>query len=948
MVVVMIAINRRIDRGPVRIRTLGSARGGGRSLRTALLAGASLIALAALGAPEASGACSGATQAISAPTTGPINSNGGPITVGAAGTVYYGVSALSCSITALTNSGTITGAPGYYGPLAAGVISATGVTIGTITNNEGGTISGRNESGYTGGFGVSNSGTIKTLTNNGAINGGSATGALVGGGGVGVSNPGTIGSLTNTGTISGGNAAVAGGTGGAGVSNSHQITTLTNYGTIGGGKGVPTNYPVSEAGLSGAGVSNAASATIGSLINEKGGMIGRSGSSAGIGVSNAGTITKLSNSGTIIGGIGVLGAGVSNTGTITTFSNSGTIRGGIASAFISATGGLVNTGQIMTLTNTGAIVGRAGTAGVSNALTQSYGGTPEINQLDNFNKIQGGAGAAGVLNSQVSTIGTLNNAKGGTIAGGNGVPPATGAGGAGGPGVSNAAITGVSNGVITTLTNSGTITGGAGGSGSSPGAGGAGVLNAGMIGSTSIASSGLINNKGASILGGSGASGGGAGGVGLSNSGTITALTSKGTIGGGGGGSGGGAGGAGVANSATITTVTNSGIISGGGGGRSVTGGAGGAGVNNSGTIGSLTNSGHVFGGAGAEGGMGGGGQGGAGVLNAGGVTTLTNTGQISGGGGGVGAVHGAEGDGVVNFGVITTLTNSGTIEGSAGVLNSFFIGTLDNKAGGVISGAQFGVENLGAGTIGSLHNAGTISGGAYAIYSPGSLPGFGLIEQYTNTGQTNGNVLIDPSTPFVITGGSGKSFGLFAGGTITIGGGGLVFRGNTDLADKTVVDDGTGTVTNEGVLRFATPETIFGDFDQSESGVLDFELAGDSYGQYGALTVTKGATLNGELALDLIDGFRLAAGDAFDLMTFGADPGNFSGISVNGVACSGGLPDIWSCSVGFNLDVTLGPSGLDITVASIPEPSTWVMLATGFLGLAGLGLCSRRKVSPS
>jgi PEP-CTERM motif len=939
----MIAINRRTDKDPVRVRPLGSSRGGRRSLRTALLAGASLIALAALGAPGAARACSGATQAISAPTTGPINSNGGPITVGAAGTIYYGVSAVSCSITALTNSGAITGAPGYYGPLAAGVTSATGVTIGTITNSKGGTISGRNESGYNGGFGVSNSGTIKTLTNNGAINGANATETLVGGGGTGVSNPGTIGSLTNTGTISGGNAAFAGGTGGAGVSNSHQITTLTNYGTISGGKGV---RPVPGVGPGGAGVFNATGATIGSLINKTTGMIlGASGSTAGAGVSNAGTITKLSNSGTIAGGTGVLGAGVSNTGTITTFSNSGTIRGGIANAFISATGGVVNTGQIMTLTNTGSIVGRAGAAGVSNTLMQGYGGTPEISQLDNFNKIQGGAGAAGVLNSQVSTIGTLNNAKGGIIAGGQGA-----ASGAGGPGVSNAAITGVSNGVITTLTNSGTITGGAGGSGSSPGAGGAGVLNAGMIGSTSIASSGLINNKGASIAGGSGASGGGAGGVGVSNSGTITALTNKGTIGGGGGGSGGGAGGAGITNSATITTVTNSGIISGGGGGRSVTGGAGGAGVNNSGTIGSLTNSGHIFGGAGAEGGMGGGGQGGAGVLNAAGVTTLTNTGQISGGGGGIGAVHGAEGDGVVNFGAITSLMNSGTIEGSAGVLNSFFIGTLDNKAGGVISGAQFGVENLATGIIGSLDNAGTISGGAYAIYSPGSsIPGFGLIGQYANTGKTNGNVLVDPSTPFVITGGSGKSFGLFAGGTITIGGGGLAFRGNTDLADKIVVDDGTGTVTNEGVLRFAKPETIFGNFDQDESGMLDFALAGDAVGQYGALTVTKIATLDGELALTAVDGFHLAAGDTFDLMTFGEDPGSFTGVSLGGVACTGGLSSFWSCgAAGFNLDISLTASGLDVTVAGVPEPSTWALMAIGFLGLAGLGLRGRMRAAAS
>jgi hypothetical protein len=195
--------------------------------RAALLAGASLIALAAFGAPDVARACVPTPQTISTPTGGPVLSNGGAITVTSSGSIAGspdGVDAPTCSVSTLMNSGSISGAGGAAGaPGGVGVSNAKGVTIGSLANNASGTIIGGNggaTSSAPGGAGVSNAGAIMTLTNSGQIsggNGGFGPGLIGGPGGAGVSNAGAITTLTNSGRISGGAGASFTGAGGAGV-----------------------------------------------------------------------------------------------------------------------------------------------------------------------------------------------------------------------------------------------------------------------------------------------------------------------------------------------------------------------------------------------------------------------------------------------------------------------------------------------------------------------------------------------------------------------------------------------------------------------------------------------------------------------------------------------------------------------------------------------------------
>jgi PEP-CTERM motif len=306
--------------------------------------------------------------------------------------------------------------------------------------------------------------------------------------------------------------------------------------------------------------------------------------------------------------------------------------------------------------------------------------------------------------------------------------------------------------------------------------------------------------------------------------------------------------------------------------------------------------------------------------------------------------------NGSIEINVLTGAVVRGGSGESAGI--HFLDGaanTLDN-AGMIttLSGVN-GVAVRSDGGLVDITNTGSIVGATRL--NPG--PGESAPETIANSGRIVGDVDVGDPGGLVIQGGTGSTFGSLTGGAITIRDGSLTFAGgNTALGDAIAVDGGAGTVTNDGRLMVTAPIALTGNFDQSRTGSLDLMLSSQSASA--RLSIAGAVSLAGDLQIDLASGFHLKAGDIFDLIGFdGALAGRFEALSLDGSACAAFGADDWRCG-GNVLDLSMSRGlldSVDLNVVSavgpgaVPEPSTWVMLGVGFLGLGALA--QRRRSNP-
>ena len=216
--------------------------------------------------------------------------------------------------------------------------------------------------------------------------------------------------------------------------------------------------------------------------------------------------------------------------------------------------------------------------------------------------------------------------------------------------------------------------------------------------------------------------------------------------------------------------------------------------------------------------------------------------------------------------GVGTLRLQGGTIVGGTLVLGSLGSppvavlgsGTLD----GVTLASGVGLA-LGSGMSLTLRNGLTLDGvitltigGAVSAFGSQTLGGVGEVVLATSS-------FLLPSAGTTLTLGAGLT--VRGAGTVGSSSAQLVNQGTirADLAGQTLA---AANLTNAGVVRVNAGAviTVTGNFTTQAGGTVSVGIGGTATSQFGRITITSAAALDGTLVADLVSGFVPAAGDRF------------------------------------------------------------------------------------
>lgn len=290
---------------------------------------------------------------------------------------------------------------------------------------------------------------------------------------------------------------------------------------------------------------------------------------------------------------------------------------------------------------------------------------------------------------------------------------------------------------------------------------------------------------------------------------------------------------------------------------------------------------------------------------------------------------------------------------------------TLDDASINATSLANYGsVTNMANSTLTLGPNLGVT--GKYL-----SLAGAGSITNNTSVvSHLGGNWLVSPSQNLT-NNASGliEADGAVSGSTVRINTAAFSNAGTVEAANGATVYVGTTTATpavNTGAVMVGAGSTMIfnSTFAQTDAGALDVAYTASSDPNvvvgHGLATVKGAATLGGALNISFVGpaagGDYLASpgetGTSFDFLTFGTltntdlgtlfsneytDNGNYF---INGIAADniGASPAVYQ--------LTENGNALHLTLQTLaaPEPSEWMDLALGMLGLTGLAFRARKR----
>jgi hypothetical protein len=269
----------------------------------------------------------------------------------------------------------------------------------------------------------------------------------------------------------------------------------------------------------------------------------------------------------------------------------------------------------------------------------------------------------------------------------------------------------------------------------------------------------------------------------------------------------------------------------------------------------------------------------------------------------------------------VQTGSSSGT--SVAGTLTT---GSLTNDAGSVevMKGGQLtaatGFSNADGGTI-KLDAGGMLNvTGSNYTQTGGSTDVGGSLNAADSYSQSGGKTTIEfggtiTAPVFTVSGGVVQGAGTIVG-VVSVGGGSIQ----------------PGTPGIPGTLN------INGTYTQDAMGTLIIDLGGTGSGQFGVLSITGLANLDGTVDFTTVNGFAPAIGDDFTFLLASSISGDFANLVLTNWSC----PANATCT----LDFAPGSVTLDIdavSAAPTPEPGTLLLVGAGMLGI---GTHFRRRKS--